>query len=542
MAEIRGVSIVAGRAARGEGEAFTGFDPVKGKALSQEYRSATDADIDRACTAAWEAFVTVEKIDRSAIPAALDGIADRLTNLGKTLVEVVSAETGLTTTRVISERERTCGVLRMFAEMVREGSWVRACIETGDIKRRPNPKPDLRRMLRPLGPVAVFGVSNFPLAYSTAGGDTASALTAGCPVVVKGHPMHPGTGELVAAAVAEAIAEAGLPGGMFSFLHAGGAREREVGGRLVTDPRIRAVGFTGSVAGGTAIDRMARSRDEPIPVFAEMGSVNPVFLLPHALEKKGPEIAERLVGSVTNATGQMCTCPSLLFVTRGPHADVFERALAAGFDASQPGPMLGPKILEGFVSGIDRMRGVEGVEVRAGSVATVHAGEPVLASPVLLRTTGAVFLGDESLRDEVFGPSTMLVVCADEAEFAACARSIRGSLTGTIFVGGYDGALLGLMQPILERRVGRLVFNGVPTGVEVNAAMVHGGPFPATTAANSTAQGAMAIERWCRPVSFQNAPEAALPGALQDSNPLGILREIGGVSTRLPVGATETVA
>jgi len=542
MTEVRGVSIVAGKAAQGTGESFTGFDPVKGKPLSQQYCSATNDDIDRACAAAWEAFVSLDKSARTKIPTALDGIADRLTDLGKALVSLVSAETGLSTTRVISERERTCGVLRMFAQLVRDGEWVRACIEPGDAMRRPNPKPDLRRMLRPLGPVAVFGVSNFPLAYSTAGGDTASALAAGCPVVVKGHPMHPGTGELVAAAVAEAVAAAGLPGGMFSFLHAGGPREREVGQRLVTDPRIRAVGFTGSVAGGTAIDRMARSRDEPIPVFAEMGSVNPVFLLPDALERKGTEIAERIVGSVTNAMGQMCTCPSLLFVMRGPHADEFERALATKFDASEQGPMLGPKILEGFVSGIDRMRGVEGVEVRGGSVTSAKAGSPAVASAALLRTTGAVFQREESLREEVFGPSTMLVVCADEAEFLACARSLRGNLTGTVFVGSYDGALLGVVQPILERRVGRLVFNGVPTGVEVNAAMVHGGPFPATTASNSTAQGALAIERWCRPVSYQNAPEAALPEELRDSNPLGILREIAGVSTRSAVGSVETMA
>lgn len=542
MAEIRGVSIVAGVAAKGGGEVFSGFDPVKGKALSQEYRSATDEEIDRACAAAWEAFVTVEKSPRAAIPAALDGVADRLGDLGKTLVSVVSAETGLSTTRVISERERTSGVLRMFAQIVRDGSWVRACIEPGDMQRRPNPRPDLRRMLRPLGPVAVFGVSNFPLAYSTAGGDTASALAAGCPVIVKGHPMHPGTGELVAMAVADAVKEAELPPGMFSFLHAGGAREREVGKRLVTDPRVRAVGFTGSLAGGSAIDRLARGRDEPIPVFAEMGSVNPVFLLPNALEKKGPEIADRITSSVTNAAGQMCTCPSLLFVMRGPHADVFERALAAKFDASDHGAMLGPKILEGFVAGIDRMRGVEHVEVRAGSVTTAHAGGAAIASPVLLRTTGSVFLGDPSLREEVFGPSTMLVVCENEAEFLACARSITGSLTGTIFVGGLDGALLGAIEPIVERRVGRLVFNGVPTGVEVSSAMVHGGPWPATTAANSTAQGVLAIERWCRPVCYQNAPEAALPAALRDDNAMGILREISGVSTRLAVGSPQTVA
>lgn len=521
MAEIRGVSIIAGQPAATGSDTFSGFDPTKGKALAKGYHAASDGDIDRACETAAEAFETLRAVDRPAIAAGLDAAASNIHGLGKRLVEVCSAETGLTSTRVISERERTTGVLRMFAGIVREGLWVRACVEPGDHLRRPNPRPDLRRMLRPLGPVAVFGVSNFPLAYSTAGGDTASSLAAGCPVVVKGHPMHPGTGELVAAAVAEGIAGAGLPPGSFSFLHAGGKREHAIGARLVNHPGIRAVGFTGSFGGGTALEKIARERADPIPVFAEMGSVNPVFLLSHALETKAKQIAERLEASVTNAAGQMCTCPGLIFVVRGPHADAFERALADRFNASEPGVMLGPRILRGFVEGLDSVRSIAGVDVRGGSVATVHTDGPVKASPVLLRTTGPTFLAEPGLHEEVFGPSTMLVVCNDEDELLACARAIRGSLTGTIWAGPYDGALLAALEPILVQRVGRLVFNGVPTGVEVNAAMVHGGPFPATTAPHTTAQGVMAMERWCRPVCYQNAPAEALPHPLRDRKPGG---------------------
>ncbi len=537
MAEIQGVSIVAGVSGSSAGESFEAMNPGKGKPLAQVYHAATDDEVDRACESAWEAFEAMRSVPADARAGALDGIADRLTELGKTLAQVVTSETGLTTTRVISERERAAGVLRSFAEVVRDGSWVRACIEPGDTRRKPNPKPDLRRMLVPLGPVAVFGASNFPLAYSTAGGDTASALAAGCPVIVKGHPMHPGTGELVALAVTEAIKAAGLPAGAFSFLHAGGGREREVGQRLVSDARVRAVGFTGSLTGGAALDRLARERDEPIPVFAEMGSVNPIFVLKHALEKKGDVIADRIASSVINASGQMCTCPGLVFVVRGDHADVFERALVKNFEGVDPGRMLGPRILDGFVAGVNRLLSIDGVEMRGGAVSTGWSQGAVAASPVLLKTTGKVFLAEAALKEEVFGPGTVLVSCADEDEMLACARSLPGSLSGTMFVGSYDGALLGVLEPILAGRVGRVVFNGVPTGVEVNAAMVHGGPWPATTWANSTAQGVLAMERWCRLVCYQNAPEVVLPEALRNANPLEIMREVAGERTREAVGA-----
>ncbi|RMH12554.1 MAG: aldehyde dehydrogenase (NADP(+)) [Planctomycetota bacterium] len=534
---ITGRSIIAGKHVPKNAEhgTFRAFDPARGVEIERDFQPAGDAEVDAAAVAAWSAFAPFRALEPGRRAALLEDIAARLSALGQELVDVCSAETGLTTTRIISERERAVGVFRMFAREVRDGSWCRACIESGDSSRKPTPRPDLRRMLRPLGPVAVFGASNFPLAYSTAGGDTASALAAGCPVVVKGHPLHPGTGELVANAIAEAIAEAGLHAGTFSFLHSGGPREREIGARLVKNPCIQAVGFTGSLAGGTAIAEMGRDRPSPIPVYAEMGSTNPVFVLPDAAETKGQAIAERLVASVTNACGQMCTCPGLIFAIKSPRLEPFERTLIDGIDRVGAQVMLSPAILDRYERGLEQSREIEGVEQRAGSLgkrASVGDGpRPVKGVAAVLRTTASVFLKHPVLREEIFGPSTILVICANENELKQCASSIVGSLTGSIFATPYDGALAGQMQSILETRVGRLVYNGVPTGVEVNAAMVHGGPFPATTAPHTTAQGVLAMERWCRIICYQNTPDALLPPELRDANPLGIERMIDGVRT-----------
>ncbi|MCL4220178.1 MAG: aldehyde dehydrogenase (NADP(+)) [Phycisphaerales bacterium] len=540
MPKILGRSIVACQtvAADPGAEVFGSFDPGRGRPTGRKFQAATDAEVDRAAESAWEAFGVLRSIEPERRAALLDTMAERIAALGQDLIDICSEETGLGTTRVISERERTTNMSRMFARFVRDGSWCRACIETGDAARKPIPKPDLRRMLRPLGPVAVFGASNFPLAYSTAGGDTASALAAGCPVIVKGHPLHPGTGEVVALAIAEAVRSVGLPPGTFSFLHSGGTRERAIGERLVKHPCVRAVGFTGSLGGGTAIERMGRERESPIPVFSEMGSTNPVFVLPSAVETRGRDIAERLVASATNACGQMCTCPGLIFAIRNETLEVLERGLAEGIDAVEAQVMLSPGMRDRYESELERARGVSGVEQRAGGVGRKIAGgrdddpHPVRGHAGLLRTTGATFLKERQLREEIFGPATILVVCANENELKRCAAAIIGSLTGSIFAGPYDAALAGELQKIIELRVGRVIFNGVPTGVEVNSAMVHGGPFPATTAPHTTAQGVMAMERWCRPVCWQNTPEAALPAELQDANPLGIEREVNGVRRR----------
>lgn len=541
MPKLNGRSIVAGQVVRADDQAetFIPFNPARGGPTGRKFQAAADAEVDQAATAAWQAFGEMRSVEPEKRAALLEDMAERITALGSDLLDIGAEETGLTTTRLISERERTTNMARMFAGFVREGTWCRACIETGDAARKPTPKPDLRRVLRPLGPVAVFGASNFPLAYSTAGGDTASALAAGCPVIVKGHPLHPGTGEIVAGAIAEAVAAQRLPAGLFSFLHSGGSRERTIGERLVKHPCVRAVGFTGSLAGGTAIERMGRERPSPIPVFSEMGSTNPVFVLPSAIESNGATIAERLVGSATVACGQMCTCPGLVFAIRSEKHELLERGLAQGIDGVEPQVMLSPGMRDRYESELERARAVEGVEQRAGGFGRKSSeGEgpkPVRGHAALLRTSGAVFLREPRLREEIFGPATILVVCADEIEMKRCAAALVGSLTGSIFAGQFDVALAFEIQAILESRVGRVVFNGVPTGVEVNSAMVHGGPFPATTAPHTTAQGVMAMERWCRPFCYQNAPDGMLPAELRDKNPLGIDREVDGVRTKEPI-------
>lgn len=535
-----GRSIIAGAPVdvpnSGSELSFRAFDPVKGSTLPVAYTAATPEQVDAAAVQAWEAFHALLARSPADRAALLGAIADRIMDLGDELIGVASDETGLGPVRLVSERERTVGTLRLFADLARAGDWVQAAIDTGQPSRRPIPKPDVRRMLRPLGPVAVFGAGNFPLAYSTAGGDTATALAAGCPVVVKGHPGHPGTGELVAQAVAAAVAERRFHPGTFSFLHAGGGRERDVGQELITHPCIRAAGFTGSVAGGTALARLAAERPDPIPVFAEMGSVNPVFILPDAMDSLSKTIAERLLASMTAANGQMCTSPGLIFAVRGDGAEAAMRQLADALNAAAPQPMLNARTRAIFVRRVAEVAAAPGVEIRGGSVQAGHredapeaqADGPIRSSAVLFRTTFDAFRRHATLREEVFGPAAMFVICDNADQLTEAAASIQGSLTGTIWATAGDASLARALQVVLEQRVGRLVFNGVPTGVEVCSAMVHGGPFPATNQPASTAVGAFAIARWCRPVAYQNAPEPLLPPELRNANPLGIRRMVNG--------------
>lgn len=496
------------------------------------FHAATSDEVARACAEAWEAFYMLGEKSGADRAAFLDRIADNIAAIGDELISWACSETGLTTTRIVSERERTIGTLRMFAGIAREGSWIRAAIDTAEPSRRPLAKPDVRSMLRPLGPVAVFGASNFPLAYSTAGGDTASALAAGCPVVVKGHPSHPGTGELVARAIHAAVMECGLHPGTFSFLHAGGAREIGVGQELVKHPCIRAVGFTGSFAGGTALAEMASARRDPIPVYAEMGSINPVFVLPQALASQAKSIAERLFTSITNSNGQMCTCPGLVFVMRGDGLDHFTRELTDAFDKSAPNPMLSGRIRRGWVRRLEDVLAVPGVEVRGGvwggGESSGDGENAPKASPVLLRTKYDTFRSNPTLKEECFGPSAIVVVCERQEEMIEAATLIQGSLTAAIFAAGADAGLAKALHRTLELRVGRLVYNGVTTGVEVCAAMVHGGPFPASNHPESTAVGPRAIERWCRQVCYQNAPEQLLQPELRMTGGPPIWRRVDG--------------
>ncbi len=490
---------------------FHSHNPATGSTNPGLFRAAPPDEVDTACLLAEEAFrwmIGRRNTDRAAL---LDAMAANILALGEELLTTAGAETGLAVPRLQGERDRTVFTLRALGQLVREGRWVRAEIDRADPARKPLPKPDLRRMLRPLGPVAVFGASNFPLAYSTAGGDTASALAAGCPVVVKGHPSHPATSQMVAEAVISAVRDTNFHHGTFQHLPAGGDRELAIGQELVTHPAIKAVGFTGSFRGGTALARLAASRPEPIPVFAEMGSINPIFILPGALAAEAESIAEKIIGAVTNSNGQMCTCPGLVFIVRGDGANLFLDTLAARAAASPAQPMLSARVRAGFLERLHEVSQVPGVEQAARGQPAEGSGtsQPV----VVLRASLSALLRFPTLREECFGPSTIVVECDEELDLLKGADAVPGSLVGAIFAAHTDRA--GALAQILAGKVGRLVFNGVTTGVEVSAAMVHGGPWPATNQQQSTAVGAMAVERWCRPVCWQNAPPELFPEELR---------------------------
>ncbi|MBS0195976.1 MAG: aldehyde dehydrogenase (NADP(+)) [Planctomycetes bacterium] len=490
---------------------FHAFSPALNRPLPQAHRAATPDEVDSACLLAAEAFAPFMERSREDRAALLESIAANIAALGDSLLNTASEETGLSVPRLGSERDRTVFTLRHFAAIVRDGSWARPCIDPGDPNRKPLPKPDLRRMLRPLGPVAVFGASNFPLAYSTAGGDTASALAAACPVVVKGHPSHPATGAAVAQAVGQAVESARFHHGVFSYLQAGGDRELAIGEEVVLHPAIQAVGFTGSFRGGTGLAALAASRPRPIPVFAEMGSINPIFVMSRALARDAEAIAEKVFASITNSTGQMCTCPGLVFLPQGQNAQRFADRLAALVRSSSPQNMLGERIRRSFLSRMREVSELPGVDQLARSDGP--SGEGLTQATTVLQTSLNTFNTFPTLMDECFGPSTILVLCPSENDFPAAAERCPGSLAAAIFCDDGDIAL-GLAE-VLARRAGRVVFNGVTTGVEVSPAMVHGGPWPSTNQPHTTAVGAMAIERWCRPVCYQNAPIDLLPRELR---------------------------
>ncbi|MBL9078670.1 MAG: aldehyde dehydrogenase (NADP(+)) [Planctomycetes bacterium] len=518
-----GRHFVAGAAETGGGAPFHAVEPTGGAPLVPAYHEATAAQIERAAAAAGAAAGPFAAVPSATRAALLRAIADGLEALGEALSQRVVAETALPAERVAAERARTCGQLRQFAALLDEGSWVDARIDRGDPARRPVPKPDLRRMRMALGPVAVFGASNFPLAYSVAGGDTASALAAGCPVVVKGHPAHPGTSELVGGVVAAAVQRLGLPAGTFSLLH---GRLPATGAALVQQPAIAAVGFTGSYAGGRALFDLAAARPQPIPVFAEMGSANPVLVLPRALAARGERIAEQIAASAVLASGQFCTCPGLAAWCDGPGAAAFAAALNARFAAAAVGPAVHATIRSGYERALDELRALP------VAVAATGAGDLAPATgvrPTLLTTTPAAMLQHARLLHEVFGPSLLTVPCTEPAQLLALVAAMPGYLTATVHGDGDDFAEHAELLAALRRKVGRLIANGVPTGVEVCSAMVHGGPWPAATDARFSAVGVTAIERWVRPVCWQDWPQALLPEELRDDNPRRIRRTVDGV-------------
>lgn len=534
---IPGHSIVACRPVRdGSGAGFHGVDPMNGERLEPAFEAAGPDLVRAAAQGAGDAFASGGLSDPGLRARALRLAAERILALGTGLTDRMARETGLAAGRCASERDRTVFQLRTFADLVDEGGWIDAVIDHGDPARAPLPKPDVRRMLRPLGPVAVFGAGNFPLAFGVAGGDTASALAAGCPVVVKGHPGHPGTGELVARAFAGAVLEAGLPAGAFSFLHSGGARGHEVGAGLVRHPAIRAAGFTGSKAGGLALARLAAERPEPIPFFAEMGSLNPTFVLEDALLTDGPGIAAKLAGAILGSSGQLCTKPGIIAVVWSDAARDFETALVRLVVGADPAVMLDERIRCRFDERTDVLRGVP--LLRPAPDGTAPARGFRCAPHVDVRCAGD-FLGAldprtcsqdrvELLAEEWFGPGAIVLHCFSDAELLEVATVVPGSLAASVFAGPNDGYLLPRLAETLAARAGRVVFNGVTTGVEVCAAMHHGGPFPATNRPETTSVGAAAIRRWCRPVAWQNAPDALLPPELQEANPRNVFRVVDG--------------
>lgn len=515
---ITGTNTIGNKSSKQGTLTYKTFDPQKNKETDFTFYEATSAEIEEAVNLASEAFQVYKHVSGKEKAKFLDAIADEIEALGDELIATYCTESGLPEGRARGERGRTMGQLRSFAALVSEGSWVEAVIEKGQPDREPMPKSDIRKMLLPMGPVVVFGASNFPLAFSTAGGDTASALAAGCPVIVKSHPMHSGTGELVAMAITKAAKKTGMPNGVFSNLNSSGI---EVGQELVKHPKVKAVGFTGSRKGGMALYRLANERDEPIPVFAEMGSINPVVLFPSALEKDSEQWAANYASSITLGSGQFCTNPGLLLGIKGDKLDAFIDSLSHEILKLEPSCMLHPNIHAKYQEGKSELASQHDVSLVAEYSGQTRENNPAQA---LLKVAGAEFLKNTKLHKEVFGPFSVVVCCDDPAQLTEILQHLEGQLTGTVLGSEADFETYAAVVDALQSRVGRILFNGVPTGVEVCSSMVHGGPFPASTDARFTSVGTSAIKRWVRPVSFQDWPNSALPKALQDGNPLGIVR------------------
>lgn len=490
-------------------ETFRAVDPRNGQDLAPGFSISEAKDVERACTLAWAAFDIYRATDNESRARFLETVADNIAALGKTLTERAEAETGLPPARLTGELGRTCGQLRLFAAELRNGGWQGLRIDPALPERKPMPRPDLRMRKIPLGPVAVFGASNFPLAFSVAGGDTAAALAAGCPVVVKAHPAHPGTSEMVAGAIAAAVKSCGLPEGVFSMV-AGPANA--LGGALVADPRIKAVGFTGSRAGGLALMEIAAKRAEPIPVYAEMSSINPVILLPQALAARAEALADGFLNSLTMGVGQFCTNPGLVIAMECEALDRFIAKARGTIPEKPAATMLTPGIHGAYARGVDALRQSGKAELLGEGAKSTG---PNCGQPFLFSVTARDFLATPALSHEVFGPSSVIVRCANEAEILRVLEGLEGQLTATLHLEDGDIPLAGKLLPVLERRAGRILTNGWPTGVEVTHAMVHGGPFPATSDGRSTSVGTLAIDRFLRPVCYQDLPQALLPESLR---------------------------
>jgi 2,5-dioxopentanoate dehydrogenase len=519
-------NIIGFTESEGLGKTLQGVNPVNNQIIDEKFFIASEHEVKEALAKAELAFNIFKLTSADARAAFLDKIADEMEALGDVLVARASLETGLPTARIIGERGRTTGQLRMFASYIREGSYMDASIDTAIPERAPIPKPDLRKMMVPLGPVVVFGASNFPLAYSVAGGDTAAALAAGCPVLVKAHPAHPGTSALVGGAIVKAAKATGMPDGVFSLLF---DTSFTVGKALVGHPATKAVGFTGSLAGGRALFDIAAQRESPIPVFAEMGSINPSILLPEAVAARAEKIAETYAGSITLGSGQFCTNPGLILGVAGVGLNRFIDKLTEEISAAQPSTMLHKGISDNYRQKVSSMTDEHGVEFISSDANSAAESQGV---PTIAKAPGSTFLSNPKLHEEVFGPFSLIIECEDITQLEACCEQLTGQLTTTIIGEEEEFKEHENLLSILREKAGRIIFNGVPTGVEVCASMVHGGPYPATTDSRFTAVGNQSIKRFLRPLSFQDAPPSILPPALQDANPLKIWRLINDELTK----------
>jgi len=527
---ISGHNLIAGQWSTQADETFFSVDPRTKTEGSIRFYNATDDEINRAVLEAARTFRTMRQSSAETRAALLEAIAAEIEKLGAALIETADAETGLGMPRLEGERGRTTSQLRLFASLLREGSYVEAIIDPALPNRKPAPRPDIRRMLIPIGPVAVFGASNFPFAFSVAGGDTASALAAGCPVIVKAHPGHPGTSELVARAILAAGEQHGFPPGFFSLVQGDTVR---VGQTLVEHPLLEAVGFTGSLRGGRALFDTAAKRPRPIPVYAEMGSINPIVISPAALQVRSEALAEGLVNSVTLGTGQFCTKPGLVFVIDSLESRAFIGRVAELMDQRQPGVLLNQSVLAHLSTGVEQTR-ASGLVSERTKTDTISA-ESYCFPNTVFQTTAAQFIQDAVLQSEHFGPVTLFVVCSSRDELIEAVDTLQGNLTATVHSEAEEPAFTGELFSLLREKAGRLIWNGFPTGVEVVPAMQHGGPYPATTTPHTTSVGTTAIQRFLRPVAYQNVPDALLPEALQDANPLNIWRLVDQELTRDPL-------
>ncbi|WNO52358.1 aldehyde dehydrogenase (NADP(+)) [Stakelama saccharophila] len=516
-------SFLIGSRALTTDETFRAIDPSTDEALDTDFAVSTTDHVAEACKLAADAFDSYRETDPEDRATFLETIAAEIEGTDG-LVERAVAESGLPEARLTGERGRTCGQLRLFAKLLRQGRWANVVVDNAMPDRQPMPRADLRQRRIAIGPVAVFGASNFPLAFSVAGGDTASALAAGCPVVCKGHPAHPGTSVLVGRAIQSAVKKCGLHEGVFSLVQ---GTSNDLGAALVKDPRIKAVGFTGSRGGGLALVEIAQKRPEPIPVYAEMSSINPVILFPEALKARGKDLGKAYVGSLTLGSGQFCTNPGVVVALDGPDLDAFADTAAKALEEAQPQVMLTGGIHKNYDQGVQKLSGQSDVKTLARGAEGTGCNRGRAA---LFETTGEAFIRNPELAHEVFGAASIIVRCTDFDQVAQVLEGMEGQLTATLQIDEGDHETAKKLVPILERKAGRILANAWPTGVEVSYAMVHGGPFPATSDPRTTSVGTAAIERFLRPVCYQDLPDALLPKAVKHDNPLHLPRIVDGES------------